>query len=63
MLILCVLYVHNVHIGERRIRVHTLSLPVSSQLSDIYAKLNIQAIAGVLGNMGELYHRVGRLYK
>ena len=39
--------------GERRIRVHTLALPVSNQLSQIYARLNIQAIAGVLANMGK----------
>jgi len=37
--------------GERRIRVHTLALPVSSQLSHLYARLNVQAIAGVLANM------------
>ena len=39
--------------GERRIRVHTLCLPVSSQLSVLYSKLNVQAIAGVLANMGK----------
>ena len=38
--------------GERRIRVHTLCLPVSSQPSVLYSKLNVQAIAGVLANMG-----------
>ena len=42
-----------IYAGERRIRVHTLSVPVSSQLSDIYSKLNILAITGVLANMGK----------
>ena len=39
------------YVGERRIRVHTLCLPVSDQPSQLYAGLNIQAIAGVLGKM------------
>ncbi|CAI8053137.1 Protein transport protein Sec24B [Geodia barretti] len=37
--------------GERRIRVHTLCLPVSSQPSVLYSKLNVVAITGVLANM------------
>lgn len=37
--------------GERRIRVHTLCLPVSKQPAQIYAKLDIQAMAGVLAKM------------
>ena len=39
--------------GERRIRVHTICLPVSSQPSVLYSKLNVAAITGVLANMGE----------
>ena len=40
--------------GERRIRVHTLCLPVSSQPSVLYSKLNVRAIVGVLANMGKI---------
>lgn len=39
-------------LGERRIRVHTLCLPVSDQPAQIYAGLNIAPIAGVLVKMG-----------
>ena len=38
--------------GERRIRVHTLSLPVSDQLPHLYARANVLAITGTLANMG-----------
>lgn len=38
--------------GERRIRVHTLCLPVVSQLSDVYLGADVQAITGLLANMG-----------
>ncbi len=38
--------------GERRIRVHTLCLPVATQLPQVYAGLNVKAIAGTLANMG-----------
>ncbi|XP_034961357.2 protein transport protein Sec24A [Zootoca vivipara] len=37
--------------GERRIRVHTLCLPVVSQLSDVYLGADVQAITGLLANM------------
>uniref|UniRef100_A0A670J3Q9 SEC24 homolog A, COPII coat complex component n=1 Tax=Podarcis muralis TaxID=64176 RepID=A0A670J3Q9_PODMU len=37
--------------GERRIRVHTLCLPVVSQLSDVYLGADVQAIIGLLANM------------
>lgn len=38
--------------GDRRIRVHTLCLPVSDQLAQLYAGLNVLPIAGVLSKMG-----------
>ena len=38
--------------GDRRIRVHTLCLPVSDQLAQLYAGLNILPITGVLAKMG-----------
>uniref|UniRef100_H3ALJ2 SEC24 homolog A, COPII coat complex component n=1 Tax=Latimeria chalumnae TaxID=7897 RepID=H3ALJ2_LATCH len=38
--------------GERRIRVHTMCLPVVSSLADIYAGADVQAIIGLLANMG-----------
>ncbi|XP_017275434.1 protein transport protein Sec24A isoform X2 [Kryptolebias marmoratus] len=37
--------------GERRIRVHTLCLPVASSLSDIFAGADVQAITGLLACM------------
>lgn len=37
--------------GERRIRVHTLCLPVTNQLSEIYAGADQQAIIGLLAKM------------
>ena len=39
--------------GERRIRVHTLCLPVTNSLSEIYAGADQQAIVGLLAKMGE----------
>ncbi|KAK3091418.1 hypothetical protein FSP39_019750 [Pinctada imbricata] len=38
--------------GERRIRVHTLCLPVTNQISEIYAGADQQAIASLLAKMG-----------
>lgn len=40
--------------GERRIRVHTLSLPVANQLSQIYASADQQAIVALLAKMGKM---------
>ncbi|KAJ8015533.1 hypothetical protein DPEC_G00027120 [Dallia pectoralis] len=37
--------------GKRRIRVHTLCLPVVSQLADVYAGADVQAITCLLANM------------
>lgn len=37
--------------GKRRIRVHTLCLPVVSQLSDVYAGADVQAVTCLLANM------------
>lgn len=38
--------------GERRIRVHTLCLPVVNSLSDIFAGADVQAITALLASMG-----------
>ena len=44
-------------VGERRIRVHTLCLPVTNQLSEVYASADQQAIVALLAKMGkELLH-------
>ncbi|KAK0143071.1 Protein transport protein Sec24A [Merluccius polli] len=37
--------------GERRIRVHTLCLPVVNSLSDIFAGADVQAVTGLLASM------------
>ncbi|XP_050390937.1 protein transport protein Sec24A isoform X2 [Patella vulgata] len=37
--------------GERRIRVHTLCLPVTNQISDVYGSADQQAIIGLLSKM------------
>lgn len=46
-------------LGERRIRVHTLCLPVVSSLADVYAGADVQAVVCLLANMGE--YSPGRL--
>ena len=43
-------------LGERRIRVHTLALPITDKLSDLYSACNVTAIVGMLGKMGELMY-------
>uniref|UniRef100_A0A674GMS9 SEC24 homolog A, COPII coat complex component n=1 Tax=Taeniopygia guttata TaxID=59729 RepID=A0A674GMS9_TAEGU len=37
--------------GERRIRVHTMCLPVVTTLSEVYLGADVQAITGLLANM------------
>ncbi|XP_071399176.1 protein transport protein Sec24A [Centroberyx affinis] len=37
--------------GERRIRVHTMCLPVVNSLSDIFAGADVQAVTGLLASM------------
>lgn len=37
--------------GERRIRVHTLCVPITNQLSDVFANADQQAIAALLAKM------------
>lgn len=44
--------------GERRIRVITLCLPVTSSISEVYANANEQALAGYLTNKGKNVDRV-----
>lgn len=39
--------------GERRIRVHTMCLPVVATLSEVYLGADVQAITGLLANMGK----------
>ena len=52
MYILYINYLIFFILGDRRIRVHTLCLPVSDQLAQLYAGLNVVPIAGVLAKMG-----------
>ena len=42
-------------LGERRIRVHTLALPVTSKLSDIYAYADEEAIISSLSKLGKFF--------
>lgn len=49
----CMVVTTCIIIGERRIRVHTLCLPVSDNLSQIYSSVNVQATAAVLAKMGK----------
>lgn len=39
-------------LGERRIRVHTLSLPVSNNLTDICANADQEAVVSMIAKMG-----------
>lgn len=48
-------------LGERRIRVHTLCLPVVSSLADVYAGVDVQAAICLLANMGEWHERAGEI--
>jgi protein transport protein SEC24 len=41
-------------LGERRIRVHTLSLPVSATLKDVYSNADQEAVAALIAKMGQL---------
>ena len=38
--------------GERRIRVHTLCLPVVNSLSDVFSGADVEAVTGLLACMG-----------
>jgi protein transport protein SEC24 len=40
--------------GERRIRVHTFSLPVSSTLSEICANADQEAVVSLVAKMGKI---------
>jgi protein transport protein SEC24 len=40
--------------GERRIRVHSLCLPVAANLSDILHSADQQCIVGLLAKMGKV---------
>jgi protein transport protein SEC24 len=40
--------------GDRRIRVHTLSLPTSANLMDIYSNVDQEAIVSLVAKMGKL---------
>lgn len=39
--------------GDRRIRVHTIGLPVTSNVSQVYSGLDEQAIVSLVAKMGE----------
>ena len=43
-----------VMLGERRIRVHTLSLPVSANLTDICSNADQEAVVSLVAKMGKL---------
>ena len=42
--------------GERRIRVHTLGLPITNKLADLYATADVQAVATLLTKMGQCFN-------
>ncbi|MEQ2208855.1 hypothetical protein XENOCAPTIV_017593 [Xenoophorus captivus] len=46
--------------GERRIRVHTMCLPVVNSLSDVFAGADVQAITGLLACMGTYCSKLQR---
>lgn len=41
-------------IGERRIRVHTMCLPIASTVADVIQSADQQCIVGLLAKMGKL---------
>ena len=40
--------------GERRIRVHTLSLPISSSLNEVFANADQEAVVSTVAKMGKI---------
>ena len=40
--------------GERRIRVHTLSLPISSSLNEVFANADQEAVVSIVAKMGKI---------
>ncbi len=40
--------------GDRRIRVHTLCLPVISNLSEIHSRVDVQAVVSLISKLGML---------
>ena len=48
------LYLLLFSLGERRIRVHTLCIPVTNQITEVFASADQQAVAALLAKMGEL---------
>jgi protein transport protein SEC24 len=40
-------------LGERRIRVHTLALPVGKSLQEIYANADQEAVVSLIAKMGK----------
>jgi protein transport protein SEC24 len=45
--------------GERRIRVHTYALPTTTDLSEVFAGVDAQAMAGLVTKMArELFHQI-----
>lgn len=42
-------------LGERRIRVHTMAIPITTKLSEVYANADPQAIATLLAKMGSFW--------
>uniref|UniRef100_A0A8C8TK80 SEC24 homolog A, COPII coat complex component n=1 Tax=Peromyscus maniculatus bairdii TaxID=230844 RepID=A0A8C8TK80_PERMB len=44
--------------GERRIRVHTLCLPVVSTLNEVFLGADVQAISGLLANMATDIYKI-----
>lgn len=45
-------------LGERRIRVHTLSLPVSKTLTEICANADQEAVVSLIAKMGRTTARI-----
>ena len=48
--------------GERRIRVHTLGLPITNKLADLYATADVQAVATLLTKMGQCFVEMYELW-
>lgn len=44
-------------IAERRIRVHTLCIPVTDNLNDVFHNADQQAITCLIAKMGKHYHK------
>lgn len=56
LLILLVIQKNHCILGDRRIRVHTMCLPTTADLAEVYSGFDLKATVSLISKIGELYH-------